>query len=201
MHDEPKIDRCAFIVDDEPALRSLVRRMLTISGVYTEEFETAEAFLTGLNARPIGCVILDIQLPGMSGLDLLARLKEARWVSPVIMLSGQGEIMAAVKAVKEGAFDYVQKPFRKADLMRPVENAFDQIRTLLASPAAKMRNLSKREQQTLSAFAGGASNKVVARALGLSVRTVEMHRANLVRKLGVQNLTQALLQVEERRNA
>ena len=198
MHDKRRIDRHAFIFDDEPALRTLVRRMLTSSGVYTEEFDTAEAFLTGLSSRPIGCVILDIQLPGMNGLDLLNRLKEARVPSPVVILSGQGEVMAAVRAVKEGAFDYVQKPFRKSDLMQPVESAFAHISSLSTSPSARLRNLTARERQTLSAFSGGASNKVVARTLGLSVRTVEMHRANLVHKLGVQNLTQALLLAEER---
>jgi two-component system response regulator FixJ len=116
------------------------------------------------------------------------------------MLSGQGDVMTAVEAVQSGAFDYVRKPFLKDDLLQVVERAFARLNEQLSSPAAKVDDLSVREKEILRAFGGGASNKEVARQLNISTRTVEMHRANLTRKLGVKNLTQALLLINQQRS-
>lgn len=186
------IDRRAYIVDDEEALRRTIRRMLTESGIYTEEFASAEALLEGYEGRPPGCIILDLRLPGMNGLDLLDRIQRSKPSNPVIMLSGHGDIPSAVQAVKVGALDFLQKPFRKEQLLALVGKAFDVIQGRRGKGSDGLERLTAREREVLIAFADGASNKEVARQTDLSVRTVEMHRANIMRKLDVANLTQAL---------
>lgn len=173
---------------------------MTGAGIYTREFASAEDFLLDDGWREPGCIILDIQLPRMNGVDLLRQIKAASCTHPIIMLSGQGDVMTAVKAVQAGAFDYVSKPFLKDELLWAVERAFEQLRERLSSPAAKIDDLTVREKEVLRAFDGGASNKLVARHLNISSRTVEMHRANVIRKLGVQNLTQALFLINEHRS-
>lgn len=195
---ETTIDRRAYIVDDNEAFRTTVRRMLTSAGIYCEEFVSAEALLAGQSYRAPGCVLLDVRLPGMSGLDLLLRLKQEPLGNPIIMMSGHGDIPTAVSAVKAGAMDFIQKPFRKDDLLFVVENGFELLRKHQESPANRLDSLSRREQQVLIAFADGVPNKVVANRLNLSLRTVEMHRANMYKKLGVDNLTQALFMAKER---
>ena len=164
--------RRAYIVEDDAALRRTMVRMLSGAGVESEEFETAEEFLADYSNRPIGCVLLDVRLPGMDGLERLEQTAELDPANPIIMVSGFGDIPSAVRAVKMGALDFVQKPFRKEQLLDV---------------------LDKRERDVLAAFADGAPNKVVAHRLELSPRTVEMHRARIFKKLGVRNLPQALL--------
>jgi two-component system response regulator FixJ len=194
------LDRRAYVVDDDDGIRRLVRRILTGAGIYTREFASAEEFLLAHDWREPGCIILDIQLPHMNGVDLLRRIRAASCTNPITMLSGQGDVMTAVEAVQSGAFDYVRKPFLKDDLLQVVERAFARLNEQLSSPAAKVDDLSVREKEILRAFGGGASNKEVARQLTISTRTVEMHRANLIRKLGVKNLTQALLLINQQRS-
>lgn len=191
---EPRcsFDRRAYIVDDDVALRNTIRRILTGSGILTEEFDSAESFLVGQSQRRLGCVLLDVSLPGMSGVELLHRIRGEADPHPVIMISGHGDIALAVGAVKAGALDFVQKPFRAEQLRQAVEHGFNLIAEIHPSHSAIADALSKREMETLLAFAGGAPNKAVAEALGLSIRTVEMYRATIIKKLGVENLTQAL---------
>lgn len=191
---EPRssFDRRAYIVDDDAALRNTIRRILTGLGILTEEFGSAECFLIDQPRRPLGCVLLDVSLPGMSGIELLHRIKGGTAPHPVIMISGHGDIPVAVEAVKAGALDFVEKPFRAEQLRQAVESGFKLIAEIDRSHSSISGTLSERERETLRAFAGGAQNKAVAEALGISIRTVEMHRANIIKKLGVDNLTQAL---------
>jgi two-component system response regulator FixJ len=191
------IDRRAYVIDDEPALRSTIRRILTPTGILTEEFDSAEDFLASATERPIGCILLDLKLPGISGLDLLEQLRGSGVADPVVMISGHGDIPLALAAVKAGAMDFIEKPFRKEQLLNVVEAAFALVARLQQSHQGGLDALSPRERELLLQFRGGASNKVVAHALGLSVRTVETHRANILRKLGVDNLTQALFLAKE----
>jgi len=186
------IDRRAYIIDDEPALRSTIRRILTPTGILTEEFESGEAFLSGPAERPPGCILLDLKLPGISGLDVLKRMRAQGMRDPVIMISGHGDIPLALSAVKAGAVDFIEKPFRKEQLLKVVGEAFDIVRSLQGPAVSGLGALTAREREVLRAFGNGTSNKAVANELALSIRTVETHRANLVRKLGVDNLTQAL---------
>lgn len=184
--------RRAYIVEDDAALRRTMVRMLSGAGVESEEFETAEEFLADYSNRPIGCVLLDVRLPGMDGLELLEQTAELDPANPIIMVSGFGDIPSAVRAVKMGALDFVQKPFRKEQLLDVLDKAFERIDELSAQER-ELDALTPRERDVLAAFADGAPNKVVAHRLELSPRTVEMHRARIFKKLGVRNLPQALL--------
>lgn len=191
------IDRRAYIVDDDEAIRRTIRRMLTELGIYTEEFGSAETFLAGYEDRPIGCVLLDLRLPGMDGLEVLNRIVGLAPANPIIMLSGFGDIPSAVRAVKTGALDFLQKPFRKEQLLDLVTRAFEKIAAMEASGLKEIEPLTPREREVLVAFADGAANKVVAARLNISPRTVEMHRARVFRKLRVTNLAQALFRAKD----
>lgn len=180
-----------YIVDDDAALRTMIKRMLADSDAELYEFECAEDFLDRYSERPIGCVLLDLRLPGMDGLQLLERIVELSPPNPVIMLSGYADVPSAVRAVTMGALDFLQKPFKKEDLLAAVEKGFAKIKAIELRDR-EVASLTAREQEVLIAFRQGESNKVIAAKLGLSPRTVEMHRARVFRKLGVTNLAQAL---------
>lgn len=185
-----------YVVDDDPELRGLIRRFLAELGADVEEFESAEEFLDGYSERPIGCILLDIQLPGMDGFELLEQISGLSPANPVIMLSRFGDIPAAVRALQLDALDFLEKPFRKEQLLKAVDRAFDKIATITAGDRA-FQSLTPREREVLKAFGSGAPNKIVALELGLSPRTVEMYRASIFRKLGVSNLAQALLRARD----
>lgn len=171
-------------------------RMLADTGSCIDEYESAEEFLAGYSERPRGCVLLDVKLPKMSGLELLEKTADLAPANPVIMVSGFGDIPSAVRAVKMGAVDFLQKPFRKEQLIEVVGRAFQQIETS-AQAGLELECLTPRERDVLIAFADGAPNKIVAARLALSPRTIEMHRARIFRKLGVTNLSQALLRARD----
>lgn len=190
------IKRRAYIVDDDAALRRTMDRMLAETSIAIEQFESAEAFLTGYTERPLGCVLLDVRLPDLNGLDILERIANLCPANPVIMVSGFGDIPSAVRAVKMGALDFLQKPFRKEQLLEVVDKAFSRIEEL-TSQEQEFETLTPREREVLLAFADGAPNKIVAHRLALSPRTVEMHRARIFKKLSVTNLSQALLRARD----
>jgi two-component system response regulator FixJ len=186
-------DRCAYIIDDEALLRKLIRQSLADCCTDVEEYDSAEAFLNGHPDRRPGCIIVDIELPGIDGLELLERIAQGRAAFPVIVVSGNGNVPHAVRAGRLGVVDFIEKPFRVDDLIAAVEKGFDLLRTQPFSRVRALATLTRREKEVLVAFADGAPNKIVAHDLGLSVRTVELHRANMMKKLGVRSLTQALL--------
>jgi len=186
-------DRRAYIVDDERLLRSVIRQALAESCAQVEEFASAESFLEGHAARPAGCIIVDIGLPGINGLDLLELIARRRGAFPVVVVSAQGDVPHALRAGRLGVVDFIEKPFRIDRLLAAVEKGFELLRSHSFSRTHALETLTKREKEVLVAFADGAPNKVVAHSLGLSVRTVELHRANMMKKLGVRSLSQALL--------
>lgn len=188
--------RHIYIVEDDAGLRAVMRGMLAGPTMDIHEFESAEAFLADYSARPVGCVVLDVKLPAMSGLDVLERISALPPHNAIIMVSGFGDIPSAVRAVKMGAMDFVQKPFRKEQLVTLVDRAFDAI-DAQAQKARELDALTPRERDVLVAFREGEQTKVVAARLGLSPRTVEMYRARLFSKLGVTNLSQAILRAKE----
>jgi two-component system response regulator FixJ len=187
------MDRRAYIIDDERLLRSLVRQALADCCTHFEEYGSAESFLAEHRSRPPGCIIVDIGLPGMDGLDLLETISRGRAAYPVIVVSANGNLAHGVRAGRLGVVDFIEKPFRIEDLVAAVEQGFELLRTQKLARIRALAELTRREKEVLVCFADGAPNKVVAHGLGLSVRTVEVHRANLVRKLGVRSLGQALL--------
>jgi two-component system response regulator FixJ len=186
-------DRRAYIVDDERLLRSLMRQALADCCDHIEEFDSAESFLEGHSTRPAGCIVVDIGLPGINGLDLLELIARRRGAFPVVVVSANADLPHALRAGRLGVVDFIAKPFRVDALVAAVEKGFELLGTHQQSRTHALETLTRREKEVLVAFADGSPNKVVAHELGLSVRTVELHRANLMKKLGVRSLSQALL--------
>jgi two-component system response regulator FixJ len=186
-------NRRAYIIEDEKMLRDLVRHSLAGCCAQIEEFESAESFLAGHSDRPAGLIIVDINLPGINGLDLLEMIAKGRAAYPVIVVSGNGNVPHAMRAGRLGVVDFIEKPFRVDELLDAAEKGFALLESQPWSRISALGTLTRREKEVLVAFADGAPNKIVAHDLGLSVRTVELHRANLMKKLGVRSLSQALL--------
>ncbi|MEA3051233.1 MAG: two-component system, LuxR family, response regulator FixJ [Sphingomonadales bacterium] len=186
-------ERRAYIIDDERLLRALVRQAVAEFCTVVEEYESAESFLVGHSDRPAGCIIVDINLPGINGLDLLEVIARGRAAYPVVVVSANGNVPHAVRAGRLGVVDFIEKPFRIDQLLSAVQKGFELLESGPMSRISALGTLTRREKEVLVSFADGAPNKVVAYSLGLSVRTVELHRANMMKKLGVRSLSQALL--------
>lgn len=190
------MDRRVYIIDDDKSVRAVIRRMVTSVGIYSQEFGNAAEFIAARPKLPPGCILLDLRLPEMSGLELLKRLKQTHDRKPVIMISGQADIPDAVDAIKLGAFDFVQKPFSKERLLDVLGDAYSYLFERQAA-ASSAEPPTQRELDVARCLARGATNKEIARELGLSSRTVEMHRANLIAKLNAKSATQAILMIRD----
>ena len=190
--------RMIHIVDDEEAIRRSASFMLKTSGFNVQTWSSGVAFLKEIRAVEEGCILLDVRMPGMDGLEVQQALANDGIGMPVIVLTGHGDIGTAVRAMKAGAVDFLEKPFEKAKLIEAIEAGFAQLddkasradRSLSASTAISA--LTDRERDVLEGLAQGLPNKTIAYDLGISPRTVEVHRANLMNKLGVRSLSDAL---------
>ena len=190
--------RMIHIVDDEEAIRRSASFMLKTSGFNVQTWSSGVAFLKEVRAVEEGCILLDVRMPGMDGLEVQQALAADGIGMPVIVLTGHGDIGTAVRAMKAGAVDFLEKPFEKAKLIDAIEAGFAQLddkasradRSLSASTAISA--LTDRERDVLEGLAQGLPNKTIAYDLGISPRTVEVHRANLMNKLGVRSLSDAL---------
>jgi two-component system, LuxR family, response regulator FixJ len=185
-----------FIVDDEEAVRDSIAMLLRSVRLKTRCFADAAEFLALYRADEPGCLVLDVRMPRMSGLELQHELNRRGWTLPLIFITGHGDVPMAVEAMRAGALDFLQKPFKDDDLIRRVQKALEQDareRADLRQRDALRRRfeeLTPREREVGQRIAAGEANKVVALELGLSERTVELHRANLMQKLGLRNLAQ-----------
>ena len=185
-----------FIVDDDEAVRDSLRLLLTSLGFFRlEAFESAPAFLARAKPRPGDCLIVDVRIPGMDGLELQEHLKERGVQLPIIVMTGHGDIPIAVRALKAGAFDFLEKPFSD-DVMRDVvQRALAQASQTRqgAGEIAKIRalhdTLTDREREVMQAMIAGHPNKVIAHLLGISPRTVEIHRARVMEKMQARSLS------------
>lgn len=181
-----------FIVDDDEAIRDALAWLLQSRGVAADVFPSAEVFLAAWTPRFAGCLLLDIRMEGMSGLDLFDRLCGLGCRLPVIFLTGHGDVPMAVSALKKGARDFVEKPFNDNDLVDRVIDAleWDSCQRAqdagAASLAARLAALTTRERQVMDLVLAGRLNKVIADALGITMRTVEVHRAHVFEKMGVK---------------
>lgn len=190
--------KLVHIVDDEEAIRRSASFMLKTSGYAVETWATGVAFLKEIRHVPQGCVLLDVRMPEMDGLDVQQALLERGVTMPVIILTGHADVSIAVRAMKAGAVDFLEKPFEKAVLISAIETAFDRIGKAdgAAARAAEanvvLGVLTPREREVLEGLAQGLPNKTIAYDLGISPRTVEVHRANLMAKLDVRSLSDAL---------
>lgn len=182
------------IDDDEPMRRSLAF-LLTAAGFRTRAYESAAAFLTEAPALSEGCVVTDVRMPGMNGIELVRHLQSSGAEVPVIVITGHGDVPLAVEAMKAGVLDFLEKPFEDQVLLQSVRNALDNKRRASAQELEKRRfeqllvGLSPREQEVLRGVIAGKTNKTIALELDISPRTVEVYRANVMTKTGAAGLS------------
>jgi len=186
-----------FVVDDDPAVRDTLSMVLSAGGYQVICFADGAALLAVARTRTPSCILLDVHIPGKSGLDILKELHGEDYPAPIFMISGQGDISMAVSAIKSGALDFIEKPFRGSEIVARLDEAIEayarrQAESNSASRIATMHfpgrePLTRREREVLEQFTAGASNKEAGRHLGISPRTIEDHRANIMKKLGARN--------------
>ncbi len=185
-----------FVVDDDPAVRETLSLVLAAGGYEVICFADGAALLSVARTRTPACILLDVHIPGKSGLDILKELRGEDYPAPILVISGQGDINMAVSAIKNGALDFIEKPFRGSELLARLDEAIgaytrrqsEGIGSKIASLHFPGREpLTRREREVLEQFASGASNKEAGRTLGISPRTIEDHRANIMKKLGARN--------------
>lgn len=183
-----------FIVDDDDGMRRALATLVKTLGYPTETFARAADFLQAYDADQPGCLLLDVRMPEMSGLELQQKLNTSGSMLPVIFMTGHGDVPMAVQAMKEGAFDFLQKPFRDQDLIDSMNRALKldaENRASLEKHAdirRRFESLTPRETEVMEMLVDGRANKVIAIDLSLSERTVEIHRANVMEKMGVRSI-------------
>jgi FixJ family two-component response regulator len=183
-----------FIVDDDDGMRNALATLMATIGYAASSFATPGQFLAKLDANQHGCLLLDVRMPQMSGLELQQQLNQSGSMLPVIFITGHGDIPMAVQAMKEGAFDFLQKPFRDQELIDRINSALkqdaDNRQTILrhAEITRRFESLTPREREVMTMVVDGRANKVIAIDLGLSERTVEIHRANVMDKLAARSV-------------
>jgi FixJ family two-component response regulator len=187
-----------YVVDDDEAVRDSLQWLLEGKGYRVRCFDSAESFLSRYDAREVACLIVDIRMGGMTGLELQNRLIEIRSPLPVVFITGHGDVPMAVDTMKKGAMDFIQKPFSEPDLVRLVERmlehakeAFSESRQA-ASRESLLSKLTLRESQVLERIVAGRLNKQIADDLGISIKTVEAHRANIMEKLNANTVADLL---------
>lgn len=183
-----------FIVDDDAAVRDSLRMLIASVGHSVEVFSSGQEFLEAYGDDRPGCLVLDIRMPGMSGLDLQERLSERGSILPIIFITGHGDIPMAVEAMRGGAVDFLQKPFRDQELIDRINEALDKDRAdrdMLGQRKVivdRMGQLTPREREVMSLVTSGRANKQIAHDLNLSQRTVEVHRARVMEKMRARSL-------------
>jgi len=196
------MDTCkVYIIDDAEEVRSAITLLMESVGLDVVAFESADNFLSNYQSDFEGCILLDVRMPGMSGLDLQEKLNEMGNAPPVIIISGHGDIPMAVKAVQAGAINFVEKPFNEQELLDSVHRAFkvdSQQRGKNMKVDAikeKIRTLTKREKEVLYAITAGKRNKVIAADLNISLSTVEAHRGHVMQKMEAKSLSELMRMV------
>ena len=190
--------KLVHLVDDDAAIRRSVGFMLKTSGHQVETYESGTELLKNAGKLDQGCILLDIRMPGMDGLEVQQALQDRGVGLPVIIMTGHGDVALAVKAMKAGAVDFIEKPFEKDMLLSSLGEGFRRLSRKGATDDRKreaevrLHALTARERDVLDGLAQGLPNKTIAYDLGTSPRTVEIHRANLMTKLGVRSLSEAL---------
>ena len=185
-----------FIVDDDDAVRGSLRLLLKSAGLPSVVLSSAQEFLGLWHPEQPGCLILDVRMPSMSGIELQTELNRRGAIIPVIFISGHGDIPMAVEAIQHGAFDFLSKPFRDQDLIDRVQRAINldaknrKALTERETLRSRYESLTPREQEVLLLVTQGKANKVMAGDLGVSQRTVEIHRARVMKKMGAASLAQ-----------
>lgn len=198
----PHRGETVFIVDDDEAMRDSLTWLLEGNGYQVRSFNSAEQFLSAYDAGQVSCLILDVRMPGLSGLELQARLAQSGASLPIIFITGHGDIPMAVRAIKKGAVEFLAKPFRDEDLLSAICGALAVSRSTLQveSEVGAIRRryalLTAREKEVITFMVKGALNKQAAAELGVSEMTVKVHRHNIMHKMGVSTLPDLVRMVE-----
>jgi two-component system response regulator FixJ len=188
-------EQTIYVIDDDDAVRQSLEFMLKAAGINARGFDSAKAFMMVLPEISSGCIVTDVRMPDITGIDLLRHVKKTNPDLPVIVITGHGDISLAVEAMKIGATDFLEKPFDGQQLLTAVRSALSQDADIgkrkaeLAGIQEKIAALSNRERQVLEGLVGGSANKNIAFDLGISPRTVEIYRANLMTKMAANSLS------------
>jgi two-component system response regulator FixJ len=185
-----------YVIDDDEAMRDSLQFLLDSADFEVRPFESAQAFLDTLPSVEFGCVVSDIRMPGIDGIELLKRVKESRRILPVIIMTGHGDVPLAVEAMKLGAVDFMEKPFEDDRLIAMIDIALRQAEAGARDEAAaqdvatRIASLSQRERQVMDGLVAGLSNKMIARDYNISPRTIEVYRANVMTKMQASSLSE-----------
>lgn len=185
-----------YVIDDDPAMRDSLEFLLDSADYAVTLYESALTFLDSMPNLPFGCIVSDVRMPGMDGMDLLKQLKSERARLPVVMMTGHGDVPLAVEAMKLGAIDFIEKPFDDDRLITMIDAALQQAsegaknEAITLDIAARIQTLSPRERQVMDGLVAGLSNKVIAREFDISPRTIEVYRANVMTKMQAGSLSE-----------
>src|SRR4029453_12132847 len=185
-----------YVIDDDPAMRDSLDFLLGSAGFNVRLFDSALAFLDELPNLEAGCVVTDVRMPGIDGMELLRRMRSGARKLPVIVMTGHGDVPLAVEAMKLGALDFLEKPFEEDRLIGMIETALSEQQdgskseAASANMAARIASLTQRERQVMQGLVTGQSNKTIAREYDISPRTVEVYRANVMTKMQAGNLSE-----------
>ena len=185
-----------YVIDDDEAMRDSLHFLLDSSGFEVALFESAQHFLDALPELSFGCIISDVRMPGIDGIELLKRMKAAHSIFPILVMTGHGDVPLAVEAMKLGAIDFLEKPFEDERLIAMIETAIRQAEPTAKSEAiaqdivTRIATLSPRERQVMDGLMAGLSNKLIAREYDISPRTIEVYRANVMTKMGANSLSE-----------
>ena len=196
MNNDNTQNSTVFVVDDDQSIRHAMGLLLKSVGLEHETFESADDFLTRHNGSENGCLVLDIRMPGLGGLELQDKLIEMNSTLPIIFITGHGDIPMAVEAMQKGAVDFIQKPFRDQELLDRISQALNTANELqserqqLSKIQECIDSLTNREREVLELVVTGKPNKIIAHELGVSQRTVEIHRARVMEKMHARSLAE-----------
>jgi RNA polymerase sigma factor (sigma-70 family) len=193
-----------FIVDDDEAMRDSLAWLLESNGLRVRSFESGEAFLDAWRADMAGCLVLDVRMPGISGLELHERLQALNSPLPIIFVTGHGDVPMAVSALKKGAADFIEKPFNDKEILRLIEQCLatdreqQSRRRRYAEISGRLAALTPREREVMDLMAAGRLNKQIADDLGISIKTVEVHRSRVMEKMEVRSVAELVQLVMKR---
>jgi len=189
-----EIQQTVYVVEDDEAVRDSLELLLKSDSKPVKTYESANAFLKDYSDKMAGCIVLDIRMPGMDGMELQKKLNEKHSILPIIFVTGHGDVPMAVDAMKEGAVDFIQKPYREEALLEKIEAALEQDQEQRKSLDEKqeiirrVKSLTPREREIMDRMIAGQANKVIAIELEISQRTVEIHRSRVMHKMGTHSL-------------
>ncbi len=198
MNDKTRDETIIHVIDDDAAMRDSLAFLLDVNGFAPKVYESADAFLGGVDLAALACVVSDIRMPGMNGIELVRKLKGGGSSCPVILITGHGDVALAVEAMKAGAVDFIEKPFDDAALLDAIRGALEPHTAPKGDNAARkeaearLKELSPRERDVLQGLVAGKINKVIAHDLSISPRTVEVYRANLMAKTGARSMSELM---------